>query len=71
MEEEKRTAKKLQWHSAFYADIQIEFEDEAEKFIFENEHQLGTKPFGIDVLIIKKRERRAGTKEYWKDISET
>ena len=48
-------ARKLQWHPAFYADIQIELENEAEKFIFENEHQLGTKPFGIDVLIVKKR----------------
>lgn len=45
----------LQWHPAFYAGIQIEFEDEADKLIFENEHQLGTKPKEIDVLIIKKR----------------
>ena len=44
----------FQWHPAFYAGIQIEFEDEANKLIFENEHQLGTKPKEIDVLIIKK-----------------
>ena len=44
----------LQWHPAFYAGIQIEFEAEADKLIFENEHQLGTKPKEIDVLIIKK-----------------
>ena len=44
----------LQWHPAFYAGIQIEFEEEADKLIFENEHQLGTKPKEIDVLIIKK-----------------
>lgn len=50
--DEKET---LQWHPAFYAGIQIEFEDEADKLIFENEHQLGTKPKEIDVLIIKKR----------------
>ena len=28
--------KKLQWHQAFYADIQIEFENYADKLIFEN-----------------------------------
>ena len=44
----------LQWHPAFYADIQIDFTEEKEKLIFENEHQLGTKPKSIDVLIIKK-----------------
>ena len=44
----------LQWHPAFYAGIQIGFSEEAEKLIFENEHQLGTKPKEIDVLIIKK-----------------
>lgn len=50
--DEKET---LQWHPAFYAGIQIEFEDEADKLIFENEHQLGIKPKEIDVLIIKKQ----------------
>ena len=54
MGKKKHAARKLQWHPAFYADIQIELEDEGDKFTFENEHQLGTKPFGIDVLIIKK-----------------
>ena len=44
----------LQWHPAFFAGIQIEFSEEKEKLIFENEHQLGTKPKQIDVLIIKK-----------------
>lgn len=47
-------AKKLQWHQAFYAGIQIEFADEADNLIFENEHHLGTQPKRIDVLIIKK-----------------
>jgi hypothetical protein len=28
----------LQWHPAFYAGIQIEFEEEKDKLIFENEH---------------------------------
>ena len=38
-----------QWHPAFFADIQIELESEKENLIFENEHQLGTKPMEIDV----------------------
>lgn len=50
----KKTKGKLPWHSAFFAGIQIEFEKEAEKLTFENEHQLGTDPMRIDVLIIKK-----------------
>ena len=48
--------KRLQWHPAFYADIQIELEAEAGLLIFENEHQLGTKPKEIDVLIVKKEQ---------------
>ena len=47
---------KLQWHPAFYAELQIELEEESENLIFENEHQLGTKPKEIDVLIIKKNK---------------
>lgn len=50
----KRREKLLQWHPAFFAGIQIELADEAENLIFENEHNLGTKPMQIDVLIIKK-----------------
>lgn len=48
----------LQWHPAFFAGIQIEFAEEADDLIFENEHQLGTKPMEIDVLIIKKNSDR-------------
>ena len=44
----------LQWHPAFYAGIQIELEDEADKLTFEREYPLATKPIVIDVLIIKK-----------------
>jgi len=50
---EKKTPM-LQWHPAFYAGIQIEFSNEAAWLDFESEHQLGTKPKEIDVLIIKK-----------------
>ena len=56
MSEQKTEEKYFQWHSAFYAGIQIELEKEADCLIFENEHQLGTKPMGIDVLIIKKNK---------------
>ena len=55
MTNETKKQEKLPWHPAFYAGIQIEFEEEAHKLIFENEHQLGTDPMRIDVLIIKKR----------------
>ncbi len=44
----------IYWHPAFYADIQIELRDEADKLTFENEHHLSKKPMQIDVLIIKK-----------------
>ena len=50
---------RLQWHPAFYAGLQIEFAGEADKLIFEREHNLSTKPMQIDVLIIKKRADEA------------
>lgn len=55
---ESGTAAIRQWHPAFYAGAQIELQDDADNLIFENEHQLGTKPKEIDVLIIKKQEER-------------
>ena len=54
MAEETNGKKKLQWHAAFFAEIQIELAEDADKLLFENEHQLSTKPMSIDVLIIKK-----------------
>lgn len=54
MDRETRDKQVLQWHPAFFASIQIELAEDADKLIFENEHQLGTKPKEIDVLIIKK-----------------
>lgn len=44
----------LQWHPPFYAGLQIELAEDAGNLIFENEHQLATKPLEIDILIIKK-----------------
>lgn len=49
------SSKPLQWHPAFFADIQIELEEDRKNLIFENEHQLGTKPMEIDVLVLKKK----------------
>ena len=54
MNEESKEKTALQWHPAFYAGIQIELAEDAHHLSFENEHQLGTKPKEIDVLIIKK-----------------
>ena len=53
---EKITEEKaaLQWHPAFFAGLQIELAEEAHHLSFESEHQLGTKPKEIDVLVIKK-----------------
>ena len=48
--------KLLQWHPAFYADLQIEFREEKEKLKFEREYLLSSKPMAIDVLIIKKKD---------------
>lgn len=54
---EEQNAKDLrQWHPAFFAGIQIELGAESKNLIFENEHQLGTKPKAIDVLIVKKEK---------------
>lgn len=55
---EGKAQKLLQWHTAFYADLQIELEAEAEFLEFENEHMLGSKPMQLDVLIIKKDRQR-------------
>lgn len=56
-DKERSSEKKLfQWHPANYAGLQIEFEDEKKYLSFEDEHQLGTKPMAIDILIIKNTE---------------
>ena len=53
MEQKEQT---IQWHPAFFAGIQIELGDEAKYFSFEAEHQLGTKPMAIDVLVKRKKK---------------
>ena len=48
----KDTKDTIQWHPAFPASIQIEFEAEAEKLTFEPEHLLSKKPMQMDELTI-------------------
>lgn len=48
----------LEWHPAFFAGLQIELAEDADNLIFENEHQLGTRPKEIDILIIKKETQK-------------
>ena len=55
----KATKDTIQWHPAFQASIQIEFEAEAEKLTFEPEHLLSKKPMQMDELIIKVAENEA------------
>lgn len=50
--------RKIQWHSAFYAAIQIELEEDKDNLLFEQEHLLGEKPMQIDVVVIKKQQER-------------
>lgn len=58
-ERKQRKGHLLQWHPAFYAGIQIELEEEADKLTFQREYPLATKPILIDVLIIKKKTGEA------------
>lgn len=58
MEQKKKENDATYWHPAFFAGIQIELAEDADNLVFENEHQLGTKPMEIDVLIIKKETNR-------------
>ena len=52
----QETTKRIEWHPAFQASIQIEFENEWEKLSFEPEHLLSKKPMQIDELIIKVKD---------------
>lgn len=48
--------KVIEWHPAFEASIQIEFENEIDKMTFEPEHLLSKQPMRIDELVIKIRD---------------
>ena len=51
--------KRIQWHPAFDAAMQIELEEEAGNLIFEPEYLLSKKPLQMDILIIKKNRNIA------------
>lgn len=46
----------LQWHPAFFAGIQVDLDAENSELSYINEHQLGTKPKQIDVIVLKKND---------------
>ena len=50
--------KTLRWHPAFYAGMQIELQEDAERLDFQTEHTLGSEPVRADLLIIKKTDDR-------------
>lgn len=46
---------KLQWHPAFQAALQIEFEEDADHLQFLSEHNLTKKPLQIDTLVLREK----------------
>lgn len=48
---------RLHWHPAFYAGMQIELQDEADKLSFQKEYMLGEEPMRMDMLLIKKNTK--------------
>ncbi|WP_455650211.1 hypothetical protein [Enterocloster citroniae] len=50
--------KRLQWHPAFFAVLQIELEEEKQFIQFYAEYNLTCKPMQIDILVIKKDSER-------------
>ena len=50
--------KRLQWHTAFQAALQIDFQEEQAWLQFHKEYNLTRKPLQIDVLVIKKEPGR-------------
>ena len=51
-------SQRLHWHPAFYAGMQIELQDEADKLSFQKEYMLGEEPMRMDMLLIKKKHQR-------------
>ena len=49
--------KKLQWHPAFQAALQIELEEDREFLEFQEEYNLNKKPLQIDTLVISMKPR--------------
>ena len=47
---------RLHWHPAFYAGMQIELQDEADKLSFQKEYMLGEEPMRMDIPLTKKNK---------------
>ena len=45
----------IQWHPGFYGAIELEFAENKDELIFEQEHVLNKKPLLVDMLVIKKQ----------------
>ncbi len=56
MDESKKKLHPMQWHSPFCASFQIELGSETQYLTFEREHQVGSNPREIDLLIIKEQQ---------------
>ncbi len=46
--------KKIQWHPAFTAAMELELSESRDNLIFEKEYNLNSKPLELDLLVIKK-----------------
>ena len=44
---------KTHWHPAFLGAMELEFIENKDKLIFDDEHELSKEPLSIDLLIIK------------------
>lgn len=51
--------RKIQWHPAFAAALEMEFIQDRDSLAFEREYSLNRKPLLIDALIIKKKKETA------------
>ena len=49
---------KLQWHPAFGAALRITLQDEMKYLEMHEEYLLGKKPLQMDILLIKKKQKR-------------
>ena len=47
---------RIQWHPAFYAATQLDFDEDADNLEFIEEKQLSKAPLAVDVVIIKKKK---------------
>ena len=52
----EKKPRKIQWHPAFGAALEMEFVKDKDRLSFEREHNLNRKPLLIDCLIIKKEK---------------